>query len=199
MSAPDELWVIPVQDGDSLRLGSPDVGLFTAALEQGAWIDEGQVVGHLLRLGRSIPLRAPSGFAGSGRTRAQITGPPPEKVLAPVGFGTPLYVLDLADDAQEDPDTTPVASPGAQALTLPAPHSGRFYNRPGPDSPPFLTPGDELKEGTVLGLIEVMKTFAHVSYQPGKGLPGRVRLVAWVAENGAEVGEGDPLLEFEPI
>ena len=104
---------------------------------------------------------------------------------------------ELAEEAKEDPERGPGAAPGAQDRTLPGAHSGRFYNRRGPDSTPILTPGDELKEGTVLGLIEVMKNFANVSYQPGKGLPGRVRLVAWVAENGAEVGEGDPLLEFE--
>ncbi|HIF40358.1 MAG TPA: hypothetical protein EYQ74_04585 [Planctomycetes bacterium] len=197
MSTLEELFVIPLREGESLCLGSPDVGLFTGALEQGAWVDEDQIVGRLSRLGRTTSLRAPTGFAGPGRTRAQIASPPPERVLEPVGFGTILYELVLGEGQGED---APIASDSElEILFVPAPQSGRFYHRPGPDNPPFLNPGDELQEGTTLGLIEVMKTFAHVSYHPGKGLPDRVRMLAWVAADGAEVREGDPLLEFEPL
>jgi acetyl-CoA carboxylase biotin carboxyl carrier protein len=197
VSTHEELVVIPVQEGESLCLGSPDVGLFTGALEQGAWVDEGQIVGKLSRLGRTTPLRAPTGFAGPGRTRAQIASPPPERVLEPVGFGTILYELVLGEGQGEEAPIAPASE--LETFVVPAPQSGRFYHRPGPDNPPFLNPGDELQEGTTLGLIEVMKTFAHVSYHPGKGLPDRVRMLAWVAEDGAEVREGDPLLEFEPL
>jgi len=199
VSTHEELYVIPVQEGESLCLGSPDVGLFTGALERGAWVDEDQIVGRLSRLGRTTLLRAPAGFAGPGRTRAQIASPPPERVLEPVGFGTTLYDLVLVASDERDEDAPIAPASELETLTVPAPQSGRFYHRPGPDSPAFLNPGDELQEGTTLGLIEVMKTFAHVSYHPGGGLPDRVRMLAWVAEDGAEVREGDPLLEFEPL
>ena len=199
MSTGEDLNVLPLQKGDSLCLASPDVGLFTRALEQGDWVDEGQLIGLLSRLGRMTPLRAPTGFAGPGRTRAQIASPPPERVLTPVGYGTTLYELVLVPDEGQGEEASFAPDPAPATLTVPAPQSGRFYHRPGPDSPPFLNPDDELQEGTTLGLIEVMKTFAHVSYHPGKGLPDRARMLTWVAEDGAEVHEGDPLLEFEPL
>jgi len=199
VSTHENLDVIPVQVGESVCLESPDVGMFTGALEQGAWIDEGQIVGQLSRLGRTTPLRAPKGFAGPGRTRAQIASAPPKRVLEPVGFGTTLYELVLVPSERQGQEVPAAPTPTAETLAVPAPQSGRFYHRPGPDSPPFLNPGDELQEGTTLGLIEVMKTFAHVSYHAGNGLPDRAHMLAWAAEDGAEVHEGDPLLEFEPF
>ena len=199
MSSPENLDVIPVQVGESVRLESPDVGMFTGALEQGTWIDEGQIVGQLSRLGRTTPLRAPTGFAGPGRTRAQIASAPPNRVLEPVGFGTTLYELKWVPSEGQGQEAPAAPAPTEKLLVVPAPQSGRFYHRSGPDSPPFLSPGDELREGTTLGLIEVMKTFAHVSYHAGNGLPERARMLAWAAEDGAEVHEGAPLLEFEPF
>ena len=89
MSTGEDLNVIPLQKGDSLCLASPDVGLFTRALEQGDWVDEGQLIGLLSRLGRMTPLRAPTGFAGPGRTRAQIASPPPERVTDDWSTGKP--------------------------------------------------------------------------------------------------------------
>jgi len=197
----DELFVIPMISEECVHLGSPDVGLFTGALEEGTWIRAGQALGHLTRLGRSIALTLPTGFAGPGHSRAQIVGAPSERVLTPVGFRTPLYELAIGQASAMDETTAPLATAHAAAPSnvVSAPQSGRFYHRPGPDSPPFLSPGAELKEGTALGLIEVMKTFAHVSYHPARGLPELARMTAWIAQDGSEVLEGDPLLEFEPI
>ena len=39
---------------------------------------------------------------------------------------------------------------------------GTFYRRPDPDSETFVEVGDRVEEGTVIGLIEVMKQFHDV-------------------------------------
>ena len=57
--------------------------------------------------------------------------------------------------------------------------------------------GAVVEAGQPIGLIEVMKTFAHVRYG-GEGLPARARIVRVLVEDGAEIGAGDPLYEVAP-
>lgn len=39
---------------------------------------------------------------------------------------------------------------------------GVFYRRPKPDAPPFVEEGEQVQEGQIIGLIEVMKQFIEV-------------------------------------
>ena len=43
-----------------------------------------------------------------------------------------------------------------------SPIPGVFYRRPDPDSPPFVSEGDFVEDGGVVGLVEVMKQFHDV-------------------------------------
>ena len=40
---------------------------------------------------------------------------------------------------------------------------GVFYRRPSPDAAPFVEPGQQVAEGAVLGLIEIMKQFSELT------------------------------------
>lgn len=40
-----------------------------------------------------------------------------------------------------------------------SPIPGVFYRKPSPDEAVFVNEGDEIKEGDVIGLVEVMKSF----------------------------------------
>ena len=51
---------------------------------------------------------------------------------------------------------------GGDGLDVVAPLRGRFYARPEPGAPPFVSVGSEVTEDTTVGLIEVMKTFNAV-------------------------------------
>ena len=86
------------------------------------------------------------------------------------------------------PEPWPSARPRADASTC----VRRRARRPSSES------GTILEEGQPIGLIEVMKTFAHVRYA-GAGLPPRGRVAKVLVEDGAEVGAGDPLIEIEPV
>ena len=83
-----------------------------------------------------------------------------------------------------------------------APQTGRFYHRARPSDPPFVQSGSQVKEGSALGLIEVMKTFSQVVYRAqglrGEPLPAQARIVAHLVPDGAEVAQGDPLIEVAP-
>jgi hypothetical protein len=44
-----------------------------------------------------------------------------------------------------------------------------------------------------------MKTFTQVVYRADGVLPERARAVRWLAADGSDVNEGDPLLEIAPV
>jgi len=46
--------------------------------------------------------------------------------------------------------------------TIKAPLPGTFYRQSDPNSDPFVTEGDEVKPGDVVGLVEIMKSFHEV-------------------------------------
>jgi acetyl-CoA carboxylase biotin carboxyl carrier protein len=46
--------------------------------------------------------------------------------------------------------------------TIQSPLPGVFYRRPAPDAEELAKAGDQVTEGQVIGLIEVMKTFAEL-------------------------------------
>jgi acetyl-CoA carboxylase biotin carboxyl carrier protein len=69
---------------------------------------------------------------------------------------------------------------------------GLFYAKPDPGSPPFVSVGSEVQEGTTVGLIEVMKVFNAV--QAGaKGIVAEICI-----ENGQTVEIGQTLFRIRP-
>jgi len=84
------------------------------------------------------------------------------------------------------------------ALVLRSPQTGRFYHRPSPCDPAFVDAGAIVEDGRPVGLIEVMKTFSHVSYVASGGLPKRAKIVRMLAADGEDVKQGAPLCEIEP-
>jgi acetyl-CoA carboxylase biotin carboxyl carrier protein len=50
----------------------------------------------------------------------------------------------------------------ADRRTIKAPMPGTFYRRPSPDEDPFVSEGDRVSSGDVVGLVEVMKSFNEV-------------------------------------
>jgi acetyl-CoA carboxylase biotin carboxyl carrier protein len=67
-----------------------------------------------------------------------------------------------------------------------------FYRRPSPDEPPFVDVGSEVKEDTVVCLLEVMKCFRSVM----AGVQGRVERVC--VENAQLVEPGTALFLIRP-
>ncbi len=179
-------------EGGRQRLVSPAVGLLTRAHAQGELLAEGQQCGVLLVLGRAATLVVPPGACG------RIANAAPERLHAALGFGDLVYELEPLAAALARPATTPQAlAQTASGLVLRAPQTGRFYLRPSPADAPFANAGDMLREGSPVGLIEVMKTFTQVVHRAAGGMPASARVLRYLVADGADVKQGEALLELE--
>jgi acetyl-CoA carboxylase biotin carboxyl carrier protein len=47
--------------------------------------------------------------------------------------------------------------------TIKSPFPGTFYRRPNPQSDPYVSEGDRVDVGAVVGLVEIMKNFYEVT------------------------------------
>ena len=54
------------------------------------------------------------------------------------------------------------ALPTEDTITIKAPLVGTFYKSHKPDTPPFISEGDEIKEGQIICIIEAMKIFNEI-------------------------------------
>jgi acetyl-CoA carboxylase biotin carboxyl carrier protein len=193
----DVLVAPPTAARPTIELRTPSPGTFVPSIGQGDLVAPGGAIGELVVLGRTATLVVPRGADATG---IALRLPP---ATHPVGYGDVLVALDpsltLAPGAARGPGT--LGMPGAPAATVEgmvfcAPTSGRFYGRPAPDKPPFVTEGAQLATGTTICLLEVMKTFHRVHYG-GPGLPDTARVRRVLVAEGADVNAGDPLLALE--
>lgn len=175
--------------GDELRAPAP--GHFRLRVAADHLVAPGDVIGVLEVLGRAIPV-----VATKLRGVAKL---PPGPALArrPVAYGDVLLRIGtdvaLAAGATADPAA---AADAAHALVFRAPTSGRFYGRPSPEKPAFVTAGAEVTTGTTVCLLEVMKTFHRVTYG-GADVPPRATVKDVLVADGADVNQGDPLLALD--
>ena len=72
-----------------------------------------------------------------------------------------------------------------------SPMVGVFYSSPSPDDPPFVSKGQEIKQGEVLCIIEAMKIMNQIE----SDVAGKVIKV--LADNGEAVEYGQPLFVIE--
>jgi acetyl-CoA carboxylase biotin carboxyl carrier protein len=112
-------------------------------------------------------------------------------------YAAPLLRLDppAASVGRARPEVAAVTAGG---LVFRSPLSGRFYRRASPTQPPFVEPGDVVRSGQTIALLEVMKTFNRVTFG-GPHLPPEARVKRILPEDESDLDEGDPILELEPI
>ena len=75
--------------------------------------------------------------------------------------------------------------------TIKSPLPGTFYRRPNPQAEPFVSEGDEVAPGDVVGLVEIMKTFQEI-HSDATGCIAR-----FLVENSALVDAGQDIIELE--
>ena len=145
-------------------------------------------LGSLLERSDLIELEVESGETGIIlRKPAALMPLAPAPAAAPApGSAEAVAATAAAAAAAAD------AAPAPTTKTVKAPLTGVFYGASSPASPPFVTPGQKVEVGQVIGLIEAMKLFNEIK----SDLAGRV--VRVVAESGKLVKAKQPLIEVEP-
>ncbi len=75
--------------------------------------------------------------------------------------------------------------------TITSPMVGTFYAAPSPDSPPYVNKGDDVKESTVVCIVEAMKLMNEIEAEVNG------KIVDVLVENGQLVEYGQPLFVVE--
>ena len=89
----------------------------------------------------------------------------------PVQHVQPAQMHPMQQAADENKQGAPKAD--ESGFEIKSPMVGTFYSSPSPDDPPFVSVGDEVKEDTVVCIIEAMKVMNEVK----AGKKGKVKKV----------------------
>ena len=89
------------------------------------------------------------------------------------------------------PDAGAGGDQGVPQGAVTSPMVGVAYTSPDPDSPPFVTEGETVKEGQTLLLVEAMKVFNQIT-APRAGTVKKI-----LVSSGTPVEFGEPLLILE--
>jgi biotin carboxyl carrier protein len=182
---------------DSFLVRAPTVGMVDGVPAVGVYLNPMEGFLTLTVLNRRHVVQLPRNV--QGRVVERFI----EDTAAPVAYNQPLFRLSQlaaelpAEGASARAATTAEGAIDADLITVTAPSEGVFYRRPGPDSPPYVEAGSAVSIGSVLGLVEVMKSFNQITYG-GPGLPERGRVERVLVEDAAEVAFGQTLFLIRP-
>ena len=161
--------------------GSTDAG--TMSPETASLLGLIDRLGSLLERSDVVEIEVESGETGIVLRKPAALAPTAVMAAAPVA---------AADAAASAAAAAAEPAPSSTLKTVKAPLTGVFYSASSPTSPPFVTAGQHVAVGQVIGLIEAMKLFNEIkSDQAG-------RVVRIVAETGKLVKAKQPLIEVEP-
>ena len=175
---------------------APAVGVVDGVPEVGVYLNPLEAFLTLRVLDRRHAVQLPRGV--QGRVVERLI----EDTATPVAYGQPLFRLSpIAEEpVAAERSRAGARAPGAadaELIAVVAPSEGVFYRRPGPDSPAYVEQGSHVGSGTVLGLVEVMKSFNQIAYG-GAGLPERGVVERILVEDAAEVAFGQTLFLVRP-
>ncbi len=109
---------------------------------------------------------------------------------APVAQAAPMPspAPVAATPANPEPAAAEASTPAGHLVR--SPMVGSFYRAPSPSSPAFVEPGQSVKKGDVIGIIEAMKMMNQIEADKD-GVVGEV-----LVENGAPVEYDQPLISI---
>lgn len=178
---------------------SPAAGYYSDWPRGGTILTGGSFAGKLKVLNTYYDLYLPEEVYG------QVMPEEGKDLVVPVAYGQELFRLNLDQDLfhreimvteieskLKDADRDTIG----EGFVVRAFTTGIFYAKPSPDSPPFVTVGQEIEKGKALGLIEVMKTFNHIIFHgTDKADTGKIKKV--YVNDAQEVKLGQPLFLIE--
>jgi acetyl-CoA carboxylase biotin carboxyl carrier protein len=146
-------------------------------------------LGSLLERSDLVELEVESGDTGIVLRKPAALAQPMTSIAMPVAAAGDRPAG--SESATQSGGPAAEAAPSSSARFVKAPLTGIFYAASSPTSPPYVTPGQKIAVGHVIGLIEAMKLFNEIkSDQAGT-------VVRVVAETGKLVKAKQPLIELE--
>ena len=139
-------------------------------------------------------LRVKRGPGGEWTTSATpAAGPQVVHHHGPVGGFAPAPAVAPVAAAVAVPVAAPTPATAASGLAqIVSPMVGTFYLSPSPDSPPYVSVGQEVQEDTVVCIIEAMKVMNEIKAET-RGVIADI-----LAANGKPVEFGKPLFAVRP-
>ena len=169
-------------------LTCPGPGRVRWTRAKGEVLVPGSVVGVLVRGERSFDLVTPAG------TRGQVASLPLENHWNDCEHGSELASLVEVAAGAESASGAGDADDESGFVLRSTTH-GTFYRKPSPDAPLYVDAGQTIEAGATVGLVEVMKCFSPVTFEPPVGsTSGTVEEV--LVQDGAEVRADQPLLRL---
>lgn len=109
-------------------------------------------------------------------------------------FPTPATMASSPSMAHVPPQAASAPAPAADdgSILIKAPMVGTFYSASSPDAQPFVQVGSEIKEDTVVCIIEAMKMMNEIKAEV------RGTVIAIEKENGKPVEFGSVLFRIKP-
>jgi len=118
---------------------------------------------------------------------------PVQNIVSTTTVAPPSAPAPAAQAAAPAPTATKPAEPKKDnLLTIKSPMIGTFYRQASPDKPPFVNVGDEVKQGTVVCMIEAMKLFNEIESEV-KGT-----IVKVLVDDASPVEYDQPLFLVDP-
>lgn len=189
----DILELIGTKDGEnSYVLRCPSPGRVLIERTAGEFLVPGSRLGTLICDQRPIELVVPAGVRGQIAAPAQL-----EDRWVNRGYNDPLVTLLVQPTSFDLSAADRVESVAdAQSWIVRAPGHGTFYRSAGPGQPFFVEVGQQVEPGQTIGLVEVMKCFAPITFQPPiADRPAVLREI--LVGDGVEVQLDQPLFRLE--
>ena len=130
--------------------------------------------------------RTPGGWTEESQTLTEPTA------VTPAPNGSAASPAAAPEPATERSGASARRRSRPGLVAVPAPLPGTFYRAPRPGAAPFVEVGDEVREDTVVAIVETMKLMNSVH----AGTRGRVAEIC--LENAEPVGQGTTLMWIEP-
>lgn len=130
----------------------------------------------------------------------QAEQPVIQYVSPPQGYAAPAQAPAAPAPAPAPAPATPSPAPAPVAprpvkidgIEITSPMAGTFYSAAAPGEAPFVKPGDRVKKGQVVGIIEAMKLMNEIEAE----ISGEV--VKVLVDNGTPVTPGMPIILIRP-
>ena len=108
-----------------------------------------------IKISIKSPAKKKRGSTDEDETTTIIQQRPAQVMAAPIVSATPVAAIAVSTPA-------PAADENSNYITIKASMIGTFYRSTSPETPPFVSVGDIIKEGDPLCVIEAMKLFNEI-------------------------------------